>query len=892
MSSRRESRLRAFAAKLRGFVRGHRDGEEVDAEVREHVQLLADRFVAQGMSREEAARAARRQFGNTTLLQEDRRALQTLPSIEAWWHDLRYALRTLWKDRGFAVVSIVTLGLGIGAATAIFSVVHNLLLAPYPYAGADRMVFPRIVNSQQSEALGRGRYKATEILELAENNHVFDGIIATTGAPMLQRHREGTEMLFAARVTPGTFEFFGMPALHGRVLQPSDYEPGAPPAFVLRYKTWMERFNGDPSILGKTFVLNDTPRTLVGIMPPRFGWYGADLLIPERLTPQTQAGTAETWFVLARLKPGVSTEQASADLTVIATRLAKILPKDYPTRFTVQVIPLIDDMVGRFQGFKTTLYMVLAAVGLLLLIACSNVANLMLARATMRGKEFAMRVALGAGRARLVRLVMVESVLLAMAGALLGIFLAWGGLKSLVAAMPPGVIPAETVIEVNAPVLAFTLAVAVLTALIFGLVPALQSSRRDLTNPLRDSGKGVSGGFRGRRQRDAVVVMEVALSLTLLIGAGLLMRSFVALRDVDLGLRADHVFQAVVNAPMDRYKPGEQVPRFFEPLLGRVTALPGVTGAAVTSTLPPYGGGESTMQIAGKTGEETWRTLFQRVSEAYFRVPRIEFKQGRGFSEAEVTDARRVAVVNETFVRKYLPNETAIGRRVHLASLGTAADPLQDKWFEIVGVVGDVRNRGLQVAVDPGVWVPYTIAGAGGQLLLVRTSQDPGTIMNAVRQEVWGTDSGGALSRPTTLEESINQELYVGPRFGFLLMTLFGSIGLVLVTVGVYGVLAYSTTQKTHEIGIRMALGAEASDALGLVIRAGLRLVIAGIVIGVPLSLVLARVIGSQLVGVTAYDPPTLVAAAVLLTITAVIACWIPARNAARVDPMVALRYE
>ncbi|MGH9162853.1 MAG: ABC transporter permease, partial [Vicinamibacteraceae bacterium] len=713
MNTPRESRLRAFAAKLRGFLRGQQSDDQVEDEIREHLRLLAERFVAQGMSKQEAATAARRQFGNTTLLQEDRRDMQTFPSVEAWWRDVRYALRVLWKDRGFAVVSIATLGLGIGAATAIFSVVNNVLLAPFPYKGADRMVFPRIVNAQQSEAVavGRGRYKATEILELAENNHVFDGIIATTGAPMLYRHREGTETLFAARVTPGTFEFFGMPALHGRVLQPSDYEPGSPPVFVMRHKTWMELFNGDPTILNQTFVMNDMPRTLVGIMPPRFGWYGADVLIPERLTRQAQAGSAETWFVLARLTPGVTTRLAAADLTVIATRLAKILPKDYPMRFTVQVIPLIDDMVGRVQGFKTTLYTVLAAVGLLLLIACSNVANLMLARATMRQKEFAVRTVMGAGRARLVRLVIVESLMLAMAGAMLGIFLAWGGLKSLVAALPQGVIPAEAVIGLNAPVLVFALAMAVMTALMFGLVPALQSSRRDLTNPLRDTGKGVSGGFRGRRLRDAVVVMEVALSLTLLIGAGLLMRSFAALRDVDVGLRADHVFQAVVSAPTNRYKPAEQVPRFFQPLLARVKALPGVTGAAVSSTLPPYGGGESTMQIAGKTGEETWRTLFQRVSEEYFRVLRIEFKQGRGFSEAEVNDARRVAVVNETFVRKYLPNENAIGRRVHLASLGTSADPPQDKWFDIVGIVGDVRNRGLQVPIDPGVWIPYTIAG-------------------------------------------------------------------------------------------------------------------------------------------------------------------------------------
>jgi putative ABC transport system permease protein len=490
---------------------------------------------------------------------------------------------------------------------------------------------------------------------------------------------------------------------------------------------------------------------------------------------------------------------------------------------------------------------------------------------------------------------MIESLVLAMAGATLGTFVAWSGLKLLVAAMPQNLIPAQSVIELNAPVLAFTLCVAVLTALIFGLVPALRSSRPDLNDPLRDSGKGVSGGFRGRWVRDVVVVMEVALSLTLLIGAGLLMRSFVALREVHLGLQADHVFQTGLALPVDRYKTAEQRARFFRPLLLRVKALPGVVDAAVSSAIPPYSGGQSKMEIAGKTREEEWQSLFHPVSEEYFRVLRIELRKGRGFGEAEVHDARKVAVVNETFVRKYLPGENPIGRRVHLASLDTSGDPLQDKWLEIVGVVGDVtngRNRGLQVPIEPEVWVPYTIAGSGAQDLMVRTAVDPGAMMNSVRHEVWATDSGVALVRPSTVEDFISEQLYAGPRFGFVLMTIFGCVGLILVTVGVYGILAYSTTQKTHEIGIRMALGAEGTDVVGMVVRTGLRLVAAGIAIGIPVSLVLGRIIGTQLMGVTVYDPFTLVATTLLLTMTAAIACWIPARRAARVDPMVALRYE
>jgi putative ABC transport system permease protein len=529
----------------------------------------------------------------------------------------------------------------------------------------------------------------------------------------------------------------------------------------------------------------------------------------------------------------------------------------------------------------------------LLLIGCGNVANLLLARATTRAKEFAIRAALGAGRWRIVRQLLVESLLLAISGAVLGVFIAWGGLKGLVGRIPKVMMPAEALIRLNTPVLMFTLAVAVLTAIVFGLAPALQVVRRDLNDPLRDRGKGTSGGSAHGRLRNVVVVLEVAVSLTLLVSAGLLMRSFVALREVHLGLKPDHIFHARLPLPEDRYKTSDQLSGFFRPLLNRVKALPGVLAATETSTLPPYGGIPTAIDIPGKTHAEKWNALFQLCSEGYFPVLKIQFIDGRPFTEAEVEGKRKLAVVNQTFVHKYLANENPLGQRVHIPTLAeTFADKVPDPWFEIIGVVADVKNRGVQDPVEPEIWIPYTVTGSGARGLVVRTGSDPAAIMNAIRHEIWATDSNVALTMTGTLEEFIANFSYAGPRFGLLLMTIFGSIGLVLVTIGVYSLLAYTTARRTHEIGIRMALGAEKHDVLSLVIRMGVGLVGAAIVLGIIVRLAVARVIATQLWGVSAYDPITLTSVAALLLITGIVACWVPARRASRVDPLIALRYE
>jgi putative ABC transport system permease protein len=814
--------------------------------------------------------------------------------METLAQDIRFALRTLRKNPGIAIVAILTLALGIGASTAIFSVIENILMEPFPYPDAQRYMSVMIHDTEQSEFGGRAGYTGPEFLDYIEQNHVFDRVIGNDGVDILYRSGEGTQRLDGNYVSPGTFEFLGMPALLGRVAQPADYEPGAPPVFVLRYKAWVKQFGADPSIINKTFVLNDTPRTLIGIMPPRFGWGDADLWIPDKpnraATSRNVAGAfRRSWYFLGHLKPGVSLKQAEADMTVVANHLATVYPKDYPKHFSVQLQSLTEQVVGQF---RTTLYIVLSAVGLLLLIGCGNVANLLLAKATTREKEFAIRSALGASRRRLISQLLVESMILALGGALLGTLLAWIGLRFIVALMPPDTIPAESVIRLNLPVLLFTLAVAICTALIFGLVPAMKAARKDLNEPLRDTGKGLSGGFRHGKFRNALVVTEVALSLTLLVAAGLLMRSFVALRSVHLGMQPDHILCVRLPLPVERYKTAEQVAGFYRPLLQRLKALPGVVDATETSAIPPFGGIDSEIEVPGRTHSEKWNSIFQLCSEGYFPVLKIQFLEGRPFNEVEVNAARKVAVVNQQFVKKFLPSDNPIGKQVRIAQLAEFQDKVPDPTFEIIGVVSDVKNDGLQKPPGPEIWVPYTVTGSAFRGILVRTTQEPLSMMNVVRHEIWSTDSNVALTLTGSLEGYISQWAYAGPRFGYILMVCFACIGLILVTIGVYSMLAYTTAQRTKEIGIRMALGAEGPDVLMLVIRMGLRLVAIGVALGLLASLALGKIIATQLWGVSAYDPWTLTIVPALLLITGLLACWIPARRAARVDPLIALRHE
>jgi putative ABC transport system permease protein len=823
--------------------------------------------------------------------------------MQTIWQDVRYGWRGLVRQPGFASLAVLTLALGIGAATTVFSVIQNVLLDPFPYVDADRVVTVQIRDVTSARPGGRNFFQVPEFLELQEQSHVFEEVTGGTNEDVLQATDEGTEQFVGGAVTANNFRFLGVAPVLGRGLTPDDVKPGAPPVFVMSYKMWLGRYNLDPGVLNRTFVLNGVPTICVGVMPARFTKLAADLYRPIVLNRGDPQVNRRFFMFQARLKPGVTFQQAEADVDVIARRLAKEYPDRYPKQFVVRIVGWVDSIVGQF---KTTLYTLAAAVGLLLLIACTNVANMLLARGAAREREMAIRLSLGASRLRVVRQLLIESLLLAVLGAVVGCLFAYGGIKALVTLIPEGLIPREAAIRLNVPVLFFSLAIAMCTAILFGLAPALQGAKRDMVEPLKSSGKGVAGGFRRAGLRNAFVVVEVALSLMLLAGAGLLMRSFVNLQRVDLGLNPDNILVARLPLPRGQFGTAAAKQRFFEPLLQRLHALPGVVAATETSTLPPYGGIRSDVDIPGKPQTEKRLALFQLCSEGYFATLGLRLLRGRTLSREDVTDARRVAVVNQTLVNKFFsPFDTStggargsaedpIGQRITFNLLATLPDggAVPDPVFEIVGVISDARNQGIRDPPMPEAFIPYTITGAFERGILVRTATAPEALLNSVRREIWAVDRSVALTNTGTLKGFLTQFSYAEPRFALVLLGIFAGVGLVLVAIGVYSVIAYTVSRQTQEIGLRMALGARRVDVLGMIIRMGLGLVAVGMGIGLLASVAATRVLASQLWNVSPRDPMTLVIAVAVMTLAGLAACYFPARRATRVDPMVALRYE
>jgi predicted permease len=804
--------------------------------------------------------------------------------------DVVHGLRGFRQQPTFALVAVLTLALGIGSATTVFSAIQNILLDPFPYTDAERVVAIQIHDTASSRTDGRAFFSTPEFLDYQAQNHVFEEVIGGTGDDVLYNNGEGMEQFQGGYVTPNTFRFLGVPALIGRGLTPDDGKPESSPVFVMAYKLWVRRFNSDPSIVGNVFLLNATPMTLVGIMPQRFTKLGADVWMAKGLDRASPRANDTYWNFQAKLKRGVTFQQAEADIDVIARRQAQVYPNNYPKNFSIRIVSWIDSLVGQF---RKTLYTIAAAVGLLLLIACSNVANMLLTRATVREKEMAIRSSLGAGWSRLVGQMLMESLLLALVGTAVGCLFAYGGIKGLAALIPDGLIPREAQIRLNTPVLLFSLAAAIVTPLLFGLIPSFHVARKDLAEPLRDSGKGISGGFRRGRLRSGLVVFEVAMSLVLLSGAGLLMRSFIGLQQVDLGFKPNNLFFARLPFPSGQYKSAAEKQRFFTSLMQRLQTTPGVVAATVTTTVPPFGGLRSEVDIPGKTHSEKWQSIYTLCSEGYVSTLQLRLMRGRALSETDVNSGRKVGVVNQTFVNKFLSSEEPIGRLVKVNGLEKAPDsPVKDPVFEIVGVISDAHNQGIRDPVLPEILIPYPVTGAFDRAILVRTSGPPAAMIDKVRREIWAVDRNIALTFAGALEDFMMQFMYAEPRFSVILIGVFAGVGLLLVAIGVFSVIAYTVSRQTHEIGIRMALGAGRADVLGMVLRMGMRMLSLGIGIGLLASFGVSRVIANQLWGISPRDPLTLAGVIAVVATAGLAACYLPARRATRVDPLVALRSE
>ena len=809
-----------------------------------------------------------------------------------WIRDLRrdlvYGVRALARTRGFTAVAMVTLALGIGAVTVIYSVLRNVVLEPFPYSRSDRLV--NVLLKDATGRIVRGPYfPAPEYLDYQEQAQAFEDVVATSRQGVHWVHDTGAEALTIAWMSPNGFDFLGVKPLIGRAFTDADAAPDAPPVGVMAYRTWMTHFGGDAGVLGRTMTLNGEARTVIGVMPPRFEWNVADLWLPARMNraddPQSPRGNRA---FQAHLRPGVSAREAEAQLHVIGKRRAAQYPDQYPEGFRFEVLLVVDWVV---RDVRAVLYTLFGAVSLLLVIACCNVANMLLARATAREREIAIRAALGASRARIVRQLLVESALLAAGGLVLGTAFAYAGIAALARYMPRQGVPWETQIRLDVPVLLFALIAAAIATIGVGLYPALQSARQDVVAGAGMGGRTTSGP-RQTRMRGGLVVAQVALSIVLLLGAGVLMRTFVKLVNADFGFDTSNLLVTRTAFPVRPTPiPGEAT-RFYREALDRLRTIPEVRSAAIAGFPPPFGGVGSPLVIPGVAVPPQTFVSISLSSEGLADTMGLTLVRGRHLSQVDVERALPVAVVNQALAQQFFGDQDPIGRTLQLPRLATPSGPMADPTFTIIGVLRNTANSGPRDAPRPQVFVPYTVRDTAGLAVVLRTASDPLRVLGAVRQHVKAVGPDVALVDPLPLEDLIGQVFFARPRFVLLVLGIFAVTGLVLVAFGIYGVLAYMVSQQTKEIAIRMALGGERRDVMRMVVRFGLQLVAVGMVLGLAASAMTNRLLITQLWNTSAHDPATFAAVAAVVVIIAILACWMPARRAVRVEPMAALRHE
>jgi putative ABC transport system permease protein len=804
--------------------------------------------------------------------------------MQGFWQDLRYGARMLLKNPGFTLIAIMTLALGIGANTAIFSVVNGVLLSALPYPQPEQLAMVWCDNRRQGIPDDITSYP--NFVDWRDRNKTFQGMAGMTSSNLHLTSVGEPEEIQAATVSVNFFRVIGVGPMLGREFTAEEEQPGNSKIVILSHSLWQRRFGGDPGIINKTISLSGEPNTVVGIMPPKFQFpESAEIWRP--LAPNDRTRAARFGFflpVVGRLKPGVTRAQAQADLDVIAKQIEQQFPD--MAGYGVNVVPVLEQTVG---AIRKALMILFVAVIFVLLIACANVANLLLARAAVRRREVALRAALGAGRWRIVRQLLTESMMLAVLGGALGVLLAWWGLRLLVD-LNPANIPRVENIRLDGRVLWFTLGLSLLTGLIFGLAPALQTTNLQLSETLKEGGRAGAGGRSAQRLRGTLIVAEVALTLALLVGAGLLIRSFSRLQQVDPGFKAENLLTLRLTLPRSRYTDGARAVSFFERLQERLSALPGVVSASVTTDIMLRKlATSSSFTVENRPQDPSELALelpFDRVQPNYFQTMGIPLAQGRAFTALDGPNTPSVAIVNETFVKRYFPNEDPIGKRFTFGDPGPEA-----QWITIVGVVHDTKRQGIDQPIRIESWMPLAQSPAGSMDVVLRTTGDPLALSNAAREAVWSIDRDLPIPKIQTMEQNLSSRV-AQRRLNMLLLGLFALVALLLAAVGIYGVMSYAVTQRTNEIGIRTALGAQTSDVLRLVVGEGMKLALAGVAIGLIATFALTRLMASLLFGVSASDPITFATIAALLIGVALLACLIPARRATKVDPMVALRYE